>query len=340
MSALGVLWPQGLDQALPQDLPADQVLGELRFGKDVLRDAGLPCVLVRVPTLLPEQPWRAVWWSGTQVTAGQHGAVSYRHDGHMLFGAVRVDQAEFAPSSEASALQQAAEQAYREIFAALQLAGYPGLFRVWNFIPAINRIDEGIERYRQFNIGRHLAFAACGQALTGRVPAASALGVTDGALEIGFIATRCEMLAVENPRQVSAYHYPQRYGPRSPTFSRAAVARHDGQDVLFISGTASIVGHESLHHDDVEAQTAETLTNIEMVLDESARLLGSERTAPDALACLAYVRAAGDLPRVRLQVQRVLGGDAQVCYVEADVCRAELKVEIEASGGHPIRGAR
>ncbi len=43
---------------------------------------------------------------------------------------------------------------------------------------------------------------------------------------------------------------------------------------LFISGTASIVGHRSLHIGDTAAQTRETLTNIEALLGEANRLAG------------------------------------------------------------------
>ncbi len=95
------------------------------------------------------------------------------------------------------------------------------------------------------------------------MPAASALGFESGPLTICFFAAREAMpLAIENPRQVSAYKYPEDYGPRSPTFSRASAIELHGQTVLFISGTASIVGHQTMHAGDVVAQTQETIVNI------------------------------------------------------------------------------
>jgi hypothetical protein len=92
--------------------------------------------------------------------------------------------------------------------------------------------------------------------VTGAVPAASAVGIADGPLDLCFFAGRGEPpLPLENPRQISTYDYPPQYGPRAPTFSRATLAQIGGQWTLFISGTASIVGHQSLHPDDILAQT-------------------------------------------------------------------------------------
>lgn len=333
-----LLWPLAVAEGLPAALDPARVLGELRFGEAPDGAGELPCLHVRASTLIPAQPWRALWVTDRPVTAGAHGRIRYRHTEHLLFGTVSVEESAFRGADGVSALQQATRQVYSELFAALDEAGFPGLLRVWNYLPRINAIEDGVERYRQFNIGRQEAFSAWGRELTGRVPAASALGVQRGALEIGFFATRSPLDAVENPRQVSAYHYPADYGPRSPTFSRAAVARLPGQDLLFISGTASIVGHQTVHGGDVGAQTRETLTNIGAVLNEAAQVAGGIGPTAVQLSCLAYVRHAADLPVVQAQIRSVLGTDAQVCYVQADVCRADLLVEIEASGGHPTQG--
>ncbi|MBR0567197.1 hypothetical protein J5J83_13825 [Azoarcus sp. L1K30] len=293
-----------------------------------------------MPTLAPAKPWRALWLSDRVLDEGRHGRVHYRHDGELMFGVVSIDEAECVGEVSASALQQAAELAYREVFAALEHVGFPHLLRVWNYMPRINEIEHGVERYRSFNIGRQDAFAACGRASIGPVPAASALGVREGALEVGFFAGRQPLVAVENPRQVSAYHYPEDYGPRSPTFSRAAVSRCAAQELLFISGTASIVGHQTLHPGDVAAQMRETLMNVDAVLAEAARIAPSLGTARAGLAWLGYVRDPVDLPTVRAQMSCAMGDEAQVCYVQADVCRADLLVEVEASGGHPVQGGK
>jgi chorismate lyase / 3-hydroxybenzoate synthase len=167
------------------------------------------------------------------------------------------------------------------------------------------------------------------------VPAACALGVSGGPLSVAFLCGTTPLVPIENPRQVSAYRYPVDYGPRSPTFSRAALAHWGAQELFFVSGTASIVGHESVHRDDVVAQTHETLNNIEALLDEAAGRSGLGRVAMASLHFRAYVRRAADLDAVRQVVAGRLGAVA-IQYVQAEVCREELLVEIEAFG---LRGA-
>src|ERR1700727_1147856 len=101
---------------------------------------------------------------------------------------------------------------------------------------------------------------------------------------------------IKTPRQTSAYHYPPKFGKHSPTFSRACLAPAHAGTRLFISGTASIVGHASLHPGDVRAQTRETLANIKALLDEANRLSGSMRYKLDNMKMKVYVRHAEDLP--------------------------------------------
>ena len=172
--------------------------------------------------------------------------------------------------------------------------------------------------------------------MIGNVPAACALGAAGGGLQIAFLATRANVIGIENPRQLAAYHYPSDYGPRSPTFSRAGLVKLGGHDMLFISGTASIVGHQTLHNGDVAEQTRECLRNIAAVVAEA------NRHAPDADFCLeqlaykVYVRHPDDLETVRREIAQFVGSPVLATFLYADICRADLLVEIEASGGHAI----
>ncbi|MBS1218520.1 MAG: hypothetical protein H6R21_1653, partial [Proteobacteria bacterium] len=142
---------------------------------------------------------------------------------------------------------------------------------------------------------------------------------------------------IENPRQLSAYHYPSQYGPRSPTFSRAGLVKLGGRDMLFISGTASIVGHQTLHGGDVAAQTRECLHNIAAIVAEANRLAPDADFRLDQLAYKVYVRHPSDLAAVRDAMAQVIDAPVAAIFLQADVCRADLLVEIEASGGHAIQ---
>jgi len=282
-----------------------------------------------------------IWKANGTLRSGRHGDIVYRHNDDILFGTIQLNEAQFDTADVALAgktpLQAAAETAYRTIFELIDALRFPHILRFWNYIAHINIASHGGERYRQFNIGRQSGFLHGGrQTAGGVVPAASAVGCDAGPLTVQFIAGRGAMpVAVENPRQVSAYHYPTQYGQRSPTFSRASVTRVGDADLLFLSGTASIVGHQSMHAGDPVAQVQETLANIRAVLGEAGRVAPRTRFTLDDLCYRVYVRRPEDLAAIRRTLREALGASARLLFLRADICRHDLLVEIEATAGHP-----
>jgi len=299
--------------------------------------ADFPVLAVDMALPAGEEAVCEVWHSHEPLESGQHGPIRYRHSETLLFGCLSLDEdAVGAPHDARAPLQIATEIAYQAIFELLDDRGYHAILRFWNYFPAINRESHHMERYRQFNIGRQDAFLARGRSVVERVPAACALGTAGGGLHIAFLAARTDVIGVENPRQLSAYHYPSQYGPRSPTFARAGLVKMGGRDMLFISGTASIVGHQTLHHGDVAAQTRECLHNIAAIVAEANRQAPDAGFRLDALAYKVYVRQPEDMVTVRREIAQFIGAPVSAFFLQADVCRAELLVEIEASGGHSI----
>jgi len=141
--------------------------------------------------------------------------------------------------------------------------------------------------------------------------------------------------SIETPRQISACLYPPQYGPRSPTFSRASLVRMGNDQVLFVSGTASIVGHATLHAGDVVAQASETMANIEAVLAEVNRHAIAPGFNLSNLSYRVYVRHAADLEPIRNELTHFVGGPTKAIYLQAVVCRQDLLLEIEATAIHP-----
>jgi len=305
------------------------VLGALGYGTPVRR-GGLPAS-VRGALLDGSAAAIDVWCSVEErCRTGQSGSVRWRHDGHWLFGALELDEAQ---GEDLTAL---AERAYGDVFAALEASGCPHLLRLWNALPGINADASGLERYRRFNAGRQQAFLAARRAAFEGAPAASALGIGKGPFSVRFLAGRTRPVAIENPRQVSAYHYPRDYGPKSPTFSRAALVEAGaGQVALLISGTASIVGHASVHAGDVEAQAHETLANLFAVIG-AAHARTSARFELPSMDLTVYLRRPAHAPLVRRLLGVALGARStalrSAVYLQADICRSELLVEIEAHG--------
>ena len=222
-------------------------------------------------------------------------------------------------------------RAYRDIFSTLDTTRFKQLLRIWHYVPAINELDDEGERYWQFNTARHQSFLARRQTIDHTVPAASAVGTPSGCpLVINFLASATGIRTFENPRQVNAYRYPKQYGPSSPIFSRAALLTETIASPLLVSGTASIVGHETMHTDDVVAQTRETLVNIRALLNHANRSLGHERFDIEHLAYKVYVRRADDLTMIAAAMHDTVGGIGRAAFLHAEVCRRELLVEIEA----------
>jgi enamine deaminase RidA (YjgF/YER057c/UK114 family) len=272
---------------------------------------------------------------------GRRGEIEFRYRRGLLFGALTVDESRF-PGSRAAVLERAVTGAYRNIFRVLESTDHPHLLRVWNTLPDINAAVDGDERYRHFNAARQAAFREAGRSTVGTVPAASALGSAPGSpISIYFLASNRAPTAIENPRQTSAYHYPRQFGRHSPTFSRASLLRHADGVTLFVSGTASILGHESVHRGDIAAQTREALQNIEAVLGEANRRHDAARVSLGDLKFKVYLRSRADRPEVGRTLSAALPASTAVVYLRADVCREELLVEIEAVGDgrpHAARG--
>ena len=305
-----------------------------------------------------------VWHAGERIDSGATGSARWRSDGEWLLGA--IDLSEATDKADDEGLSDMSHRAYSDLFKALDEAGTPHLLRIWNYLPRINGFNDsddsaagqatggtGLERYRQFNFGRQQAFIDAARPAFDGAPAACALGIRQGALSIRFLAGRKAPVPVENPRQVSAYHYPPTYGPRAPTFSRAALAEMGGGDVaLFISGTASIIGHETVHPGDVREQTRETLRNLAAVVaaanDAAGKLeapCDAARFTVPALDCVIYVRHVDDVVAIRQVIDEVLGAGshfaAHAVVLEADICRSDLLVEIEAHAvASGVQGAR
>lgn len=225
----------------------------------------------------------------------------------LLFGAIAAE--------ERGPLEEISRATYAQLIEQVRDAGFPYFVRMWNYVGSINAIEER-ERYQLFCAGRHDAFISAGYHHDVDLPAASAVGMPGRGLVTYFLAAREAGEQVENPRQVAAYKYPPQYGPKSPSFSRATVWR----DLVFVSGTSSVVGHETVHAGDVEAQLDETLRNIEVVLERTGR------TLRDVTIAKTYVRNPSDYEAIAARLGGVFAANL---FLEADICRKELLLEIE-----------
>lgn len=329
---------------LVQQAMHTRVLGALCFttnagsAQAIKANATLPCLHVPMKSLGGTDSVCESWLGLGPLQEGSAGDIQYQHDDDVLFGVLHLHEAAFQAGNE-TLLQQATESAYRQIFALIAQLNFPHIFRFWNYIAEINADSDELERYRQFNMGRHKAFLACQRDVVGNVPAACALGFSQpeqgATLSIAFLAGCVEPVTIENPRQMSAYQYPEQYGPVSPTFSRATLVNLKQRELLLISGTASIVGHATQHSADAIVQAREAMMNIAAVLAEAnANSIDAKFSLAD-LHYRAYVRHPSHVNEVHEELIRYIGTLPKVTYLQADICRRDLLLEIEATAEYP-----
>ncbi len=231
-------------------------------------------------------------------------------------------------------LEAATSDAFHRLFAAT--TGLH-LYRLWNYVPHINGVEGGLENYRSFCRARSLAFEGhFGPAFQRMLPASSAVGAAAGPIAVAFVAGPEPGRHFENPAQVPAFEYPTEHGPRPPSFSRATVVATTGATHVFISGTAAIRGHLTVAPGALDRQVACTLDNL--------RLIGEAAGVGPSLGAgggwqrrfKVYLRHRQDLSVVvnRLEAALLRAGD-HVIYLHADICRADLVVEIEAALTRP-----
>lgn len=303
----------------------DHVLALIGFGARAQRNLDRPAQLsIGLPALGASRGLAEVWRGAAPARTVICDEVVLRVAGDIAFGHVLLDEAEHG------GLQHATFAAYRGILRAVQAHGCEHLLRVWHYFPDIHGIERGIERYQAFCVGRHQALS--GDADFERtLPAATAIGGSAPGLLIYFIAATAPGRQIENPRQVSAFRYPRRYGPKSPSFSRAVHRRAGDGDTLFVSGTASVRGHRSQHPGDVQAQLAETLDNVRIVVGQAGDAGGGPLRYPQDLQQLKiYLRNAADYPAVAASLRARLGVTVPTVFLHGDVCRSDLLLEIEA----------
>ena len=307
-------------------LDGDDVLAVFGFGSTAPETLGDPRYL-RVP-LEPhgDAPYE-VWHANAPVVRGYDDGVRWASDGELMFGAIEVPERD-------GDVQGAARDAYARLADFTTGSRTARLLRVWNYVDAITFGEGDDERYRAFCVGRAQGL---GDFDVRSLPAATAIGRCDGrrVVQVYWLASTAAGTPVENPRQVSAYHYPRQYGPQAPSFARAMLPPAGSAMPLLLSGTAAVVGHASMHDGEVLAQLDETFNNFDALVG-AAR--AHDPTLPPRFGAgtrlKVYVRDRADLPLVAEALQRRCGDTVPRLLLHAAICRRELAVEIDGVHGH------
>ncbi len=216
--------------------------------------------------------------------------------------------------------------------------------RQWNYIGDILKMNDGFQNYQIFNEVRSEYYEKY-RTIHG-YPAATGIGMKYGGVFLDFCAVEADetlrIKSVNNPNQVNAYEYGQqvlkglsgknRTPKHPPQFERALLMVNSTFKYLFISGTASIIGQETIGKGDVREQTLVTIENINKLTHSKhiGELLGGQDIIPGKYTLLrVYVKNQEHFSEVREICSNHFPHVPSI-YIEADICREDLLMEIEA----------
>ena len=116
----------------------------------------------------------------------------------------------------------------------------------------------------------------------------------------------------------------------TPKFERAKLVLNNGHGMIYISGTAAIKGESSITQYDITLQTSLTLDNIYQIASKKniADYIYSDSMVIKPLYFRVYLKNRKDYKLIETIILAKIG-KTPVLFVESDICRKELIVEIE-----------
>jgi len=293
----------------------DTALCVISFNGNCQPDDNSPGVIHTGLTALNTSPVTEVWRVDKPVTRGQDGHCYWNKTDELLCSAIYIDDLEH--------IEQATEKAYNELLEHIKRMGYEHPFRFWNYLPDINAGTDDDENYKKFCSGRLLAFQQHNISQDA-FPAASALGTQANQAVVYVFASKKTGQHYRNNKQINAFDYPRQYGRSSPSFSRATAMKIHNTSLYLVSGTASIIGHQTIAASDISEQLAVTVANLKHLLSKPL----ADGKSLNPTASRVYVKHVEDLPVIQAFLQKNMPKHNYL-YTKADVCRDDLLVEIE-----------
>lgn len=271
-------------------------------------------------------------WDYQMISEGKNGTALFRNGTtEILLGTVHANQN--------SSCKLNAEKAFDELIETFEEAQFPlnSIVRQWNYLEDILGFDDEEQRYQEFNNVRSDAYGNVFE--KDGYPAATGIGMSHGGVLIEFVAAKSKdilTLPVDNPEQISAHHYSPKVlvGEEcilktTPKFERARYLRYRNKKMIFISGTASIKGEQTVGIGDAARQTEVTIQNMQRLFsDEVLAALPEKAGNPKFGHARVYVKKRADYADICKVVKQAFG-NLPVVYILADICRNDLLVEIE-----------
>lgn len=247
-------------------------------------------------------------------------------------------------------LRNNAGEAFNLLDCVLHDAGfdYSHIVRQWNYIEGITKSetvnDSPLQNYQEFNDLRSLYYKKSN--FINGYPSATGIGTANGGCMIEVIALKEKQTKnvkpVNNSLQVDAHSYSsdvlggdsakEMSELSTPKFERGKYMKIGDDGFLFISGTASILGEQTVFPEDAARQTATTIQIIDSLI--SFNNLNNNRInlifQPAPVNYRVYLKNKSDYSAVKSLCDSYFGMKNGI-FVKADICRSNLLVEIEAN---------
>lgn len=298
----------------------------------------------------PEEPWK-IAVEAQFLDPGEAGSVTkyYNSIPYVVVGdesEKEVWGAGLCDPEYTDDIQGAASAAFEMMVQILSEEGLSlnNIVRQWNYIGNILSLQNERQNYQIFNEVRS-EFYGRYRTVKG-YPAATGVGMKLGGVALDFCAVAPGMAGsvkpVDNPNQINAYEYGQqvllgvpgidKIRKNPPQFERALLLPGKKYATLFVSGTASIIGQETIGKEDIEKQTHVTIGNIMKLTghERISTIWDKHETCTGSFSLLRiYIKRREDFNTVRSICREHFPGIPAV-YIMADICREELLTEIEA----------
>ncbi len=211
------------------------------------------------------------------------------------------------------------------------------IVRKWNYLENILGFDGEKQRYQEFNDVRSVVYGTDFE--QNGYPAATGIGMNRGGVILEFVAIKSKEIKshrVDNPEQIAAHHYSEKVLvgeacnlKTTPKFERARFLELFAKKLIFISGTASILGEKTVGVGDAVQQTEVTIDNMHRLYsDEILKKISTDKLMSKFGHARVYVKNRKDFTAIKNTFKKHFG-DLPVVYIIADICRDDLLVEIE-----------
>jgi hypothetical protein len=222
------------------------------------------------------------------------------------------------------------------------------IVRQWNYIEDIYFHDNMNQNYQDFNELRAKYYSS--EKWKYGYPAATGIGTATGCVGISLIAVKnsegAGIISLMNPNQKDAHSYSGKVligwneDKSTPKFERGKVVINSKNMDIYVSGTASIIGEETIGDNSIALQTKTTINNIFKLIgidnleNQIPQQFHSRFNNIDLQKSFSnvrvYVKNDSDIESAEI-ICRESFGNVPMIFLRADICRANLLVEIEGS---------